>query len=170
MIARQQGLERPIAMVAIGGIMILVLGGLWMLSWPTNYSQRLKSLNEQSELADKAGMARGDLNAYPVGSVCSGQDQASLKELISRRVVDSGLKLEGLDMEDGFKVGEANPLLAYRYRFKASGSYEAAIMAMQSMNEMSPKLFLDNLVLRNRIDVVELEIEGRLFCRYTGPL
>jgi hypothetical protein len=56
--------------------------------------------------------------------------------------------------------------MTYTVTLKGSGTYEQAVSAMEIMAQYRPRLFLDSLSLRNNTSSVDLNVEGRLYCRW----
>lgn len=73
-----------------------------------------------------------------------------------------------LELTDLGPMGETYPLQAYSLHFTGSGSYEAAMLALDVLNRQRPRLFVDALAIRNRVSSVDVELEARVFCRIKG--
>ncbi|HWU49140.1 MAG TPA: hypothetical protein VN042_04640 [Asticcacaulis sp.] len=163
---QKTSMEVPLLAWGVAALLALVgLGGLF-LSRPTDARARLAALETQSKSIRSATDARGDLNAYPAGSVCAGQIDEALRNQLTNALMNSGLKVEALDIADAGQAGDRFPLRAYKLSLKGSGSYEEAMRSLQVLRRYQPRLFLDTLSLRNQTSSVDLDVEGRLFCRW----
>ncbi len=158
--------DLPKSVFVVGLLMALVMLGMWSLSRPSGAKSRLAALQLQADQIRNAVKVRGDLETYPLGSVCSGGIDNGFREQLNTALVGSGLKVNALDISDRGRAGDIRPLHAYSLTLKASGTYEQAVGAMEIMAQYRPRLFLDSLSLRNQTESVDLNVEGRVFCRW----
>ncbi|MDV6331307.1 hypothetical protein [Asticcacaulis sp. 201] len=155
----------PIAAYFVVAAVIAMFALSLFLSQPGRAKARLAELERQAALIEAASQARGDLVAFPVGTVCTGMTGDALKGQLGKSLMASGLVIEAFDLEAASRIGNAPALQAYTVSLKAKGSYEQALTAMARLAQYRPQLFLDALSLRNQTDSVDLNVEGRLFCR-----
>lgn len=154
----------PLLAVAVP-VAVLAAGlGLWLLSTPPHLPSRLKAIETQAASLKTAAGEAGDLKAFPAGSVCAGDFTDAARQKLMAALARSGLKVTTFDLTDIGAAGRTG-LEAYRFTFKGEGAYAQAVAAMAAMDTAQPRLFVDALALRNHVDSVELEVEGRLFCR-----
>lgn len=151
---------------AVAAATLLIMIGIWAFSKPADADARLAALEAQAKQIRLAGKREGDLAVYPLGSVCGGDLDDNFKNQLNNALLNSGLKIDALDISDRGKSGDRQPLHTYGITLKASGSYEQAIGAMEVLSQYRPRLFLDSLRLRNQTQSVDLSVEGRLFCRW----
>ena len=151
--------------VAAGLLVVAVL--LFFLSRPSGSHQRLAALEQQATIIATANKAGGDLGVYPLGSVCSGTLDDAFKNQLSSALINTGLTVTAMDVSPAGKTGEDHPLMGYTLTLKASGTYEQAVNSLEVMAHYRPRLFLDTMSLRNQTSSVDLDVEGRLFCRWT---
>ncbi|MGN6424371.1 MAG: GspMb/PilO family protein [Asticcacaulis sp.] len=161
-----RSMEIPLLAWGVAGLLALVGLGVLFLSRPTDAKARLVALEAQSKSIRSATDARGDLTSFPAGSVCAGQVDDALRNQLTNALMNSGLKVEALDIADAGQAGDRFPLRAYKLTLKGSGSYEEAMRGLQALKRYQPRLFLDTLSLRNETSSVDLDVEGRLFCRW----
>ena len=112
------------------------------------------------------GVAAGSFPKFPAGAVCAGQIDDALRNQLTNALMNSGLKVESLDISDAGQAGDRFPLRAYTLSLKGSGTYEEAMRGLEVLKRYRPSVFLDTLSLRNRTSSVDLDVEGRLFCRW----
>ena len=158
--------ELPKSVFIVGILVALAMFAMWFLSRPSGAKARLAALEQQAEQIRSAGKVRGDLNTYPLGSVCSSALDQRFRDQLNTALAGSGLKVSALDISDRGRAGDIRPLHAYSLTLKANGSYEQAVSAMQIMAQYRPRLFLDSLSVRNQTESVDLNVEGRIFCRW----
>ncbi len=152
---------------AVAVVMLAVAIALMLLSRPSDSRQRLAALTQQAAVITAADKADGDLTVYPLGSVCSNSLDDAFKNQLSAALMNTGLTVTALDVSPQGKTGEAHPLMAYALTLKASGTYEQAVNSLEIMAHYKPRLFLDTMSLRNQTSSVDLDVEGRLYCRST---
>ncbi|EGF92858.1 hypothetical protein ABI_12960 [Asticcacaulis biprosthecium C19] len=157
----------PPAAFAVAAAVLAVAAGLWVLSRPSGAAARLDALERQAASIRTAAAAPGDLTVFPAGSVCTNRIDDGFRQQLSNAVTGSGLKVDALDIRPEGRVEGKRPLMAYTVTLKGSGTYEQALGGLEVLDRFRPRLFLDNLSLRNRIDSVTLDLEGRLYCRWT---
>ena len=159
-------MDIPLLAWGVAGLLALVGLGVLFLSRPTDAKARFAALEAQSKSIRSAADARGDLSAFPPGAVCAGQIDDALRNQLTNALINSGLKVEALDIADAGQAGDRFPLRAYKLTLKGSGSYDEAMRGLQALRRYQPRLFLDTLSLRNQTSSVDLDVEGRLFCRW----
>jgi len=158
--------DMPKSVFVVGmGILVIMLG-LWSLSRPSGAKARLAALEQQADQIKAATKVRGDLSTYPLGSVCSGVLDEGFRNQLNTALAGTGLKIDALDISDRGRAGDIRPLHAYSLTLKASGTYEQAVGAMERLAQNRPRVFLDSLSLRNQTESVDLNVEGRVFCRW----
>jgi type II secretory pathway pseudopilin PulG len=158
--------DLPKSVFVIGIVVLLAMLGMWGLSRPSGAKARLAELEQQADQIRSAAKVRGDLNTYPLGSVCSGNLDEGFRSQLNTALAGSGLKVSALDISDRGRAGDIRPLHAYSLTLKATGTYEQAVNALALMAQYRPRLFLDSLSLRNQTESVDLNVEGRVFCRW----
>lgn len=151
--------------VAAGLLVVAVV--LILLSRPSSSHQRLADLDKKVAAITAANKAEGDLGVYPLGSVCTGTLDDGFKNQLSSALMNTGLTVTALDVSPSGRTGEGHPLMGYALMLKASGTYEQAINSLEVMAHYRPRLFLDTMSLRNQTSSVDLDVEGRLYCRWT---
>ncbi len=156
----------PLAYGAAAVVLVLMIG-LWLVTRPSDAKARLAALETQAASIQVAAAADGDLATYPLGSVCSSTLDEAFRNQLTSALINSGLKVEALDIRNAGKVEGRHPLTSYALTLKASGTYEQAINSLEIMAHYRPRLFLDSLSLKNQTRSVDLNVEGRLFCRWT---
>jgi hypothetical protein len=149
---------------ALPAVLLLPLLALWFISTPPDAKARLAVLDAKAERIQKAAAGPGDLKSFPAGSVCTGQDIDAVQSRIALALADTGLQVATVDLLDT-ETANAAGLHGWQLSFKGTGSYEGALAAFDVLNRNRPKLFVDSVALRNNVSEVELEIEGRVFCR-----
>lgn len=154
----------PIKAFVLPVILLVPLMGLWMISNPPHAKDRLAALEAQAERVDEVSKSSGDVKAFPAGSVCAGQPDEAMRNRMTVALANTGMQVQAFDISDAGPAGEGG-LQAYRLSFKGNGSYEDAMAALDVLNRNRPKVFVDSTALRNHVSDVELEIEGRVFCR-----
>jgi hypothetical protein len=164
LLPRKKPAEFPVLAVAVPVAVLGVSLGLWLLSMPPHMQSRSAAVETQAASIKAATEGAGDLKTFPEGSVCEGELSDAAKQKLKSALADSGLKVAAFDLTDIGAAGRTS-LEAYRYSFKGSGGYAQAMTALAAMDAARPRLFVDSLALRNHVDAVELEVEGRLFCR-----
>ena len=153
----------PVLMFAAPFTIAAIAVFAWFLSIPSSAHQRLSDLEAKAASVSRAAAQRGDLKAFPPGSVCSGEISESAKMQINLAVANTGLQIANFDLSD---AGPAQgDLETYHLSLKGSGSYEDALAALDVLNRTRPKLFVDTLALRNNVSAVEVTVDGRMFCR-----
>jgi len=157
-------LPKAVFVVAFG--VLLVMLGMWALSRPPGAKARVMALEQQADQIRAATKVRGDLSTYPLGSVCSGVLDEGFRNQLNTALAGTGLKIDALDISDRGRAGDIRPLHAYSLTLKASGTYEQAVGAMERLAQNRPRVFLDSLSLRNQTESVDLNVEGRVFCRW----
>ncbi len=155
----------PLAAVAVGAGLTVIVVVLMIMSRAPGATGRMNDLTAKGRAVAAAAQADGDLKAFPLGSVCSGVLDDSFKDQLNIALTNSGLTVSALDVSEAGTVGGAQPLNAYHLTLKGSGSYESALTALEILRHDHPKLFLDSLAIRNRTSSVDVDVEGRLFCR-----
>lgn len=158
----------PWEAVAIAVAVIALSIGLWFLSRPSDAATRLEALETKAKLIASAQTAKGDLRTYPVGTVCTGDQINGFKGQVSSALMNAGLKTDVLDVSAAEALDGTESLEAYTLRFTGTGSYEAAMMALDGLNRQKPRLFVEALAIRNRVSAVDVEFEGRIYCRTPG--
>ena len=148
---------------ALPALLVLPLFGLWVISTPPDAKARLAELEAKAERIRKTTGGAGDLKVFPVGSVCTGEAPDAVESRVSLALTNSGLQISVFHLMDSDTT--ASGLQTWRLSLKGSGSYESAIAALDVLNRSRPRLFVDTVALRNKVSDVELEVEGRLFCR-----
>jgi len=149
----------------VAAVPLLVLIALFALARPSGVKARMAALEQQARTIGTAARADGDLGRYPVGSVCSGEFSDAMKNQLTSAVMNTGLTVAAFDVSSKGREGLSHPLMAYSVSLKGSGSYEQAINSLEVLAHVRPKLFLDTLSLRNQTSSVDLDVEGRLYCR-----
>jgi hypothetical protein len=157
-------MRKSVFVVAI--VILLAMLGMWSLSRPSGAKARLAALEQQADQIRAANKVRGDLTTYPLGSVCSGALDEGFRNQLNTALAGSGLKVGALDISDRGRTGDIRPLHTYSLTLKASGTYEQAVGAMERLAQSHPRVFLDSLSLRNQTESVDLNVEGRVFCRW----
>jgi len=152
----------PWPVFAVPGVLAVVIIVLFVISVPGGAAKRVAAIEAKAHTAAEAAGADGDLKTYPAGSVCAGSFTDAMKVQLTSALAATGLKVESLDAGS---AGQAATLQAYRFAFKGTGSYDDAMSALNLLRGYKPKLFADTVALRNHIDAVELEVDGRLYCR-----
>ena len=150
----------------VAAVMLLIMFGLWSLSRPSGAKGRLAEMERQAAIVKSAGLAEGDLRTYPLGSVCGGELNDNFRNQLSNALTNSGLAVDALDISAAGQDGIGHPLMAYAVTLKGTGTYEQAVSAMEIIAQYRPRLFLDSLSLRNNTSSVDLNVEGRLYCRW----
>jgi|GEM_PF-2850931 len=158
--------DLPKSVFVIAIIILLAMLGIWALSRPSGAGARLAALEQQAEQIRAAAKVRGDLAAYPLGSVCGGALDEGFRNQLNTTLAGSGLKISTLDISDRGRAGDIRPLHAYSLILKANGTYEQTVGAMELLAQSHPRIFLDSLSLRNQTESVDLNVEGRIFCRW----
>ena len=148
---------------ALPVFLILPLLGLWLVSTPPDAKARLAELEAKAERIQKTTRGAGDLKAFPAGSVCSGEAPDAVESRVSLALANAGLQIGAFHLVDSSTT--TGGLQTWHLSLKAAGSYESAIAALDVLNRSRPRLFVDAVALRNKVSEVELEIEGRVFCR-----
>ena len=154
----------PLLALVLPAVLLVPLAGLWLLSTPPDTRERLNALEAKAESIRKATGGGGDLKAFPAGSVCKGEQEDAVESRINIALANTGMQIGVFDLSEDGPV-QAGGLQALRLTLKANGTYESAIAALDVLNRAQPKLFVDNMALRNKVSEVELELEGRVFCR-----
>ena len=157
-------LPKSVFVVALD--ILLMMLGLWTLSRPSGAKARLVVLEHQADQIRADTKVRGDLSTYPLGSVCGGDLNEGFRNQLNTTLAGTGLKVSALDISDRGRAGDIRPLHAYSLTLKASGTYEQAVGAMERLAQSRPRVFLDSLSLRNQTESVDLNVEGRVFCRW----
>lgn len=152
---------------AVAAGLLVVAVALLFLSRPSGSHQRLAALEQQAAVIAAANKAEGDLGVYPLGSVCTNTLDDAFKNQLTSALMNTGLTVTALDISPSGKTGEGHPLMGYSLTLKASGTYEQAINSLEVMAHYRPRLFLDTMSLRNQTSSVDLDLEGRLYCRWT---
>ena len=152
----------PWLALAVPGALTLVVAVLLIISVPGGASKRLVDIEAKASAAAQAGDADGNLKTFPAGSVCSGDVTDAMKSQLNAAIGGTGLKVDSLEIGS---TGQAATLQAYHLMVKGTGSYEAALAALNVLHSYRPKIFADTVALHNHISDVELEVDGRLFCR-----
>jgi len=147
---------------AVPGGMVLAVAVLFVISVPGGAGKRLSDIEAKAAADARAAGTDGNLKAFPAGSVCAGDFNDALKAQLNAALGATGLKVESFDVGN---TGQAATLQAYHLAFKGRGSYEDALAALNVLHGYRPKIFADTVALRNHVSDVELEVEGRLFCR-----
>jgi hypothetical protein len=148
---------------AAPALLILPLFGLWMISTPPDAKARLAELEAKAERIQKTTRGAGDLKAFPAGSVCSGEAPDAVESRMSLALANAGLQVGAFHLVDTNTTSAG--LQTWRLSLKGMGSYESAVAALDVLNRSRPRLFVDTVALRNKVSDVELEVEGRVFCR-----
>lgn len=147
---------------AVPGVLALVILILFAVSVPNDAAKRVADIETKTkQVADTAG-ADGNLKAFPAGSVCSGDFNDALKTQLNVALGNTGLKISSFSVGN---TGQAATLQAYHVSLKGTGSYEDALAALNVLRGYRPKIFADTVALHNHVSDVELDVEGRLFCR-----
>ncbi len=157
---RGQGFAWPVVALPAGVAAAILV--LFVVSVPHDAPKRLGDIETQAKAAADAADADGNLKTYPAGSVCSGAFADPQKASLNAAVAATGLKLETFTMGN---TGQAATLTSYHVTIKGTGSYEAALAALNMLHGYRPKIFADTVALHNHVSEVELEVQGRLFCR-----
>ena len=144
---------------------VLVLVAFLALSRPFGVKARMTSLEQQAAAIEKASGAEGDLTRYPVGSVCSGTFSDAMKNQLTASIMNTGLKVAAFEVSQKGEEGLSHPLMAYTVTLKGSGTYEQAVDALEALARARPKLFLEAMTLRNQTSSVDLDLEGRFYCK-----
>ncbi len=152
----------PWVAVAVPGVLTLVIAVLFIISVPNGAGKRLTEIEAKTRAVAEASGADGNLKAFPAGSVCSGDFTDAMKTQLTLALGNTGLKIDSFDVGD---TGQAATLQAYHVTVKGTGSYEAALSALNVLHGYRPRIFADTVALHNHISEVELEVNGRLFCR-----
>lgn len=147
---------------AVPGAVALVTIVLFAISVPGGAGRRLTDIETKASAVAQAAGADGNLKAFPAGSVCSGDFGDAMKAQLNRALGATGLKIERFDVGN---TGQAATLQAYHVAVKGTGSYEDALAALNVLHGYHPKIFADTVALHNHVSDVELEVDGRLFCR-----
>jgi hypothetical protein len=147
---------------AVPGGIVLAIIVLFAISVPGGAGKRLAEIEAKATAAAQAAGADGNLKTFPAGSVCSGDFNDALKAQLNSALAATGLKIESFDVGN---TGQAATLQAYHLAFKGTGSYEDALAALNVLRGYRPKIFADTVALHNHVSDVELEVDGRLFCR-----
>lgn len=158
--------DLPKSAFVVAIVVLLAMLGIWALSRPSGAEARLTALKQQAEQIRAATKVKGDLAAYPLGSVCGGALDEGFRNQLNTTLAGSGLKISALDISDRGRAGDIRPLHAYSLVLKANGTYEQAVGAMERLAQSRPRVFLDSLSLRNQTESVDLSVEGRIFCRW----
>ncbi len=148
--------------VALPGGLALVILGLFIFAVPQDANKRVGTVETEAKAAAEAVGADGNLKTFPAGSVCAGDFGDPLKAQLNAAVAATGLKLESFNVNN---TGQAAILQSYHVTIKGTGSYEAALSALNILHGYRPKIFADTVALHNHVNEVELEVQGRLFCR-----
>jgi hypothetical protein len=148
---------------ALPAVLVLLFAGLWLISTPPNAKSRLAALEAKAERINKTSRGAGDLKMFPAGSVCSGEEPDAVEDRMSLALANAGLQIGTFRIVNTQKT--AGGLQTWRLSLKASGSYEGAVAALDVLNRSRPRLFVDTVALRNKVSDVDLEVEGRVFCR-----
>jgi len=152
----------PWLALVVPGALTLVVAVLFIISVPGGANKRLADIEAKASSAAQAAGADGNLKTFPAGSVCSGEFNDAMKTQLSLALGNTGLKVDSFDIGN---TGQAATLSAYHVTVKGTGSYEAALAALNVLHGYRPKIFADTVALHNHISDVELEVNGRLFCR-----
>ncbi len=155
----------PMPALAVGMSLFAIIVVLMCLSNPPHVKSRMAELTTDGEAVASAARAGGDLALFPPGSVCSGQLGDGYKTNLNLALSNAGLTVSTLDIGDAGRGSETLPLDVYHLTLKASGTYENTLTALEALRHARPRLFLDSLAIRNHTSSVDLEIEGRLYCR-----
>ncbi len=164
LLPRKKPAQFPLMVVAAPAAVVAVGFGLWLSSMPPHMRSRLIAVESQAAGVKEATEGLSGMKTFPADSVCTGDFDDAAKQKLNAVLADSGLKIAGFDVTDIGTTGRTG-LEAYRFTFKGSGAYGQAMTALANLDAARPRLFVDALALRNHVDSVELEIEGRLFCR-----
>ncbi len=152
----------PWLALAVPGALTLVIAVLLIISVPGGASKRMLDIESKASAAAQAAGAAGNLKTFPAGSVCSGDFSDAMKSQLDAAIGGTGLKVDSFEVGN---TGQAATLQAYHVMVKGTGSYEAALAALNVLHGYRPKIFADTVALHNHISNVELEVDGRLFCR-----
>lgn len=163
---KSQALDIPLAAWGVAAGVAVVGLVLLFMARPPSLKARFEALQTQAAAIKASGQKRGDLSAFPVGTVCASVIDDTMRNQLTNALMNSGLKIETLDITDTGQAGDRYPLRSYSLSLKGSGSYDDAMRTLQALNRYRPRLFLDTLSLRNQTSSVDLDVEGRLFCRW----
>lgn len=155
----------PVGAYAAGAAMLILMLGMWCFSKPSGAKARMAALEQQALVIKAAEKTQGDLQTYPLGSVCTEDLGDAFRNRLSASLLNSGVKIEALDVSDDGPTDGIHPLRAYTLTLKASGGYEQAVGALNILAQYQPTVFLDSMHLRNQTSSVDLNVEGRLYCR-----
>jgi len=152
-----------LALLAPAGIAVAGVA-LWFLSAPAGLKGSIEGVEATAASVGRAAAEAGDLKSFPAGSVCSGELGDGVRSQMKMALANTGLQVSAFDISEAGQLPGA-VLRAYSFSLKGKGSYEDALAVLDVLNRSRPKLFVDSFALRNRVDAVELDIDGRLFCR-----
>lgn len=153
----------PLLAFVLPALLAVPLLGLWFISTPPDAKARLAALEAKAERINKAALGAGDLKTFPAGSVCSGEQADAVESRMSLALANAGLQIGAFRLVD--TNTSSGGLQTWQLSLKGSGTYEGAIAALDVLNRSRPRLFVDTVALRNKVSEVELELEGRVFCR-----
>ena len=148
--------------LAVPGALTIVIALLLVISLPDGAAKRLGDIEAKAGATAQAAGADGNLKAFPAGSVCSGDFTDAMKTQLNLSIGNTGLKIESFDVGN---TGQAATLQTWHVSLKGTGSYEDALAALNVLHGYRPKIFADTVALHNHVNEVELEVDGRLFCR-----
>ncbi|WP_140986901.1 hypothetical protein [Asticcacaulis tiandongensis] len=155
---------KPLAVLAGVAIVVLSLVLLW-LGRPTEAETRLETLETRLQALQRTASLKGDVAYFGPGSVCAGKLNGVWQDQLGLAVSGAGLEIADISVGTAVATNTKAPLMAHPVRLKASGAYEAAVSTLEAIDRFRPVLYIDRLALRNRTDRVELELEGRVFCK-----
>ncbi|WP_310540384.1 hypothetical protein [Phenylobacterium sp.] len=153
------------ASLALGSALVMALV-LTSISTPAGFKSRLAAVSDQVADADRRSRSSSAPGVFPVDAVCTrtAERQAEfLGDSLQGYAAPLQLDLRGLEIVAGVPSGRGK-LVPVRFRFQASGSYEAAIGLLDALSRQRPQIFADTVDLTSKTSSVTLVFSGRLYC------
>lgn len=153
-----------IAGAAVGGaVAVLIALVLAATGKPADFNTRLAALEadtaEASRLMGRSGVAAA-------GAICGAADDAEAGRLqanLVRMVQANGLREPTVEVRPVEGAAKAK-LGTLAVKLEATGSYEAALRALEQMGGMRPTIFIDTVDIASKTSAVSIALEGRAFC------
>ncbi|MBW8858557.1 MAG: hypothetical protein JF570_02165 [Caulobacter sp.] len=145
--------------------------GLAAVARPADLQARLAALRDQAETAQTLLRRRGGFADYPPGAVCPGLSDLQLepvRQRLSTTIAGGGLSVQKISVTP-MQDADLEPIRAVQVQLEASGRYETALLALDSLSRLTPLIYVDTVDLKTNVDTVNLQLSGRFYCWTAAP-
>jgi hypothetical protein len=153
------------ATTAALGTAILMALGLVLIAKPADFDRRLDAVQEDLDRVARTLKHGSDAPALPAGAVCAlAPQQAAAKLRADVTAMTTAAHFEHAAVEVAPEAQGGSALVPLRVRLEATGPYEAAAGALQSLSDLRPLLIIDTVDLVSNVSTAKISIVGRVYC------